>query len=269
VKLTADGWIASSMRSLPAMRVYEPITIDEALAVLERDERAPVIVAGGTDLVAQFNEGLAPGDLLAIRGISALRGIAVADGHLGIGSCVTHEAGSCSDIVREAVPGLAAAWGRIANVRVRMTATIGGNVMARRPRYEMPILLDALGASLNFSGKLLVQVAIPLEGLIAFDYDRSLRPIMTQATCIRRNGDGALSLRTTVGTEATAPFGFDMPLDVRDTAQLTGVSRSISAAAFAAFPADFADPYTSNAYIRRAGRAILERQLERLTHAPS
>ena len=173
------------MRSLPAMRVFEPATIDEAVAVLERDDVARVVVAGGTDLVAQFNEGVTPVDLIAIRGIGALQNIAVAGDQLRIGSCVTHDAGSRSEIVRRAVPGFAAAWGRIANVRVRMTATIGGNVMARRTRYEMPVLLDALGASLIFSGKLLVEIAIPLEGLVALDYDRSLRPVMTQVACVR------------------------------------------------------------------------------------
>ena len=267
MKRTADGWIASSIRSLPAMRVFEPATIDEAVAVLERDD-VPIVVAGGTDLVAQFNEGVTPVGLLAIRGIDDLRTITVADGHLRIGSCVTHDAGSRSDVVRSAAPGFAAAWGRIANVRVRMSATIGGNVMAHRTRYEMPILLDALGASLIFSGKLLVEISIPLEGLVALDYDRSLRPIMTQATCVRRSSGQALTLRTTVGTEATAPFGFDTPLNARDLAGLAN-SDAFAATAFAAFPREFSDPYTSNAYVRRAGSAILKRQLERLARANS
>jgi aerobic carbon-monoxide dehydrogenase medium subunit len=257
------------MRSLDGMRVYQPSTVDEAVAVLERDDDAPVVVAGGTDLVAQFNEGLAPSDLLAIRGIGALRRIAVVDGHLRIGSCVTHDAGSRSDTVRSVAPGFAAAWGRIANVRVRMTATIGGNVMARRTRYEMPILLDALEAHLEFSGSLLVEIAIPLAGLIALDYDRSLRPIMTQAACVRRHSDGSLSLRTSVGTEALAPHGFTIPIADPDLAALQHAAGALSAEAYRALPDDFADPYTSNAYVRRAGHAILKRQMERLARATS
>ena len=243
------------MRTLDAMRVYRPVTVNEAVAVLEQTD-APTVVAGGTDLVAQFNEGLVPHDLLALRGIGALRRIAVIDGLLHIGSCVTHDAGSSSEVVRGAVPGFAAAWGRIANARVRLTATLGGNVMARRTRYEMPILLEALGATVHFAGALLTEVTIPLTGLVAFDYDRTLRPVMTQAVALRRTADGTLAFRAAIGTEGAAPHALFGPL-----------SADAARAAYADFPVTFADNYSSNAYLRRAGCAILHRQLERLTRA--
>jgi carbon-monoxide dehydrogenase medium subunit len=266
MKRTADGWIATSMRTLDPLPVFRPSNIDDAIAALSGDA-APVPVAGGTDLVAQFNSGLAPHGLLALRDIDALRRIVVSDGHLHIGACVTHDAGSRSDIVRSVAPGFASAWGRIANVRVRMTATIGGNIMAQRTRYEMPILLDALGAKLEFQGKLLVRVSIPLDGLVAFDYDRTLRPVMTQAVCLRRTTDGMLALRATAGTEATQPHGFPVPLESATPNHLAEASAQLSAEAYATFPDAFADCYTSNAYLRRAGRVILQRQLERIGHA--
>lgn len=255
MKRTADGWIATSMRTLDAMRVYRPATVRDAVAELSRAV-PPTVVAGGTDLVAQFNEGLVPHDLLALRDIEALRRIAVIDGRLHIGSCVTHDAGSRSNAVRDAVPGFASAWGRIANARVRLTATLGGNVMARRTRYELPILLEALGAAMHFEGALLTEVTIPLTGLIAFDYDRTLRPVMTQAVALRRAGDGGVTLRAAVGTEAVAPHAL--------VAVLAGDPRRAAGDAYASLPDAFADAYTSNAYLRRAGCAILERQLKRL-----
>ena len=264
MKRTDDGLIASSMRTLEPTRVLQPRSVEEAVAVLAESGSAPVLVAGGTDVVAQFNEGLIPTELIALHGIDALRRIEIVDGVLRIGSCVTHDAGSRSEIVRAALPGFAAAWGRIANIRVRMTATIGGNIMARRTRYEMPILLEAIGAELKFAGRMLVDVAIPLAGFVAFDYDRTLRPIMTQAVCLRRGNGGALQLRAALGTEAIAPAGFVPPFDGTSPAALGSAAASVAEAAFADFPAAIADPYTTNAYLRRAGRALLRRQLERI-----
>lgn len=254
------------MRTLDTVPVFRPASLDDAASALAANATLTP-VAGGTDLVAQFNDGLAPSGLLALRDIDALRRIVVSDGHLQIGACVTHDAGSRSDIVRSVAPGFAAAWGRIANVRVRMTATIGGNIMARRTRYEMPILLDALGAQMQFAGTLLIGVSIPLDGLIAFDYDRSLRPVMTQAVCLRRAADGALVLRATIGTEASTPYGFRVPADAASRDIIGSTAGRLSEDAYHGFPADFADHYTSNAYLRRVGRAILQRQLERIANA--
>lgn len=266
MKRTADGWIATSMRSLGVLPVFRPQNVADAVAALAA-AAAPTVVAGGTDLVAQFNEGYAPNGLLALRDIAALRRIYVAGGRLHVGSCVTHDAGSHSEVVRSVAPGFAAAWGRVANVRVRMTATIGGNVMARRTRYELPILLDAIGGELHFEGPLLVSISIPLQGLIAFDYDRSLRPVTTQAVCVRRNENGALTARATIGTEATAPLGFDVPLDPALPSAPGEMAAPTAARAYDGFPEAFCDRYTSNVYLRHVGRVLLERQLVRIFHA--
>lgn len=266
MKRTADGWIATSMRSLGVLPVFRPANVGDAVAALA-SVGAPTIIAGGTDLVAQFNDGYVPHGLLALRDIDALRRIHVAGGRLHIGSCVTHDAGSRSDVVRSVAPGFAAAWGRVANVRVRMTATIGGNVMARRARYELPILLDAIGGELHFNGTLLVSISIPLNDLIAFDYDRSLRPITTQAVCVRRTASGTFTARATIGTEAAAPLGFAVPLDATSRSALGEVAAQAAARAYGDFPEAFSDHYTSNAYLRRVGRVLLERQLIRISHA--
>jgi CO/xanthine dehydrogenase FAD-binding subunit len=60
--------------------------------------------------------------------------------------------GAAHPLVREYASGFAAAWGKIANVRVRFSATIGGNLMARHTRYECSILLSALEANARLRG---------------------------------------------------------------------------------------------------------------------
>jgi carbon-monoxide dehydrogenase medium subunit len=184
--------------------------------------------------------------------------------------------------VRRAIPAFASAWGRVANVRVRMSATIGGNVMARRTRYEMPILLGALRARAAFAGSdggetdvlaiaeadrmrsLLTEVVIPLDGLVAFDYERSLRPIVTQAASVRRSADRSLTLCVAIGTEATAPYRFALDSGTSELRELAASAEELSRLAYRDFPDDFFDPMSSNAYLQHTGRVLLRRQLERL-----
>ena len=105
---------------------------------------------------------------------------------------------------------MAIAWALMGNVRIRGMGTLGGNLMARRPRYEGPILAAALNAELNFlnpsgtslammedvwdenitPGSLLISINIPLHGYPRFAYDRSLRPTMTVAAVIEETENG-------------------------------------------------------------------------------
>ena len=147
--VSSAGLVASSARSLAPFKLYQPGSVAEALAALATAEK-PVLLAGGTDLVACFNEGLNPRAIVDLARVEELRGIDANSHTLDIGAGVTHGAGCVHAAVRSRVPGFAKAWERIANPRIRFTATLGGNLMARRARYEGPVLLAALKASLEF-----------------------------------------------------------------------------------------------------------------------
>jgi aerobic carbon-monoxide dehydrogenase medium subunit len=161
---------------------------------------------------------------------------------------------------------------------VRFAATIGGNVMARRTRYEMPVLLAALRAQIRVRDgsesrfwdvepylqresaqrELLTHVEIPLAGLCAFDYDRSMRPIMTQAVAVRRDGV-RLHLRVALGTEEMAPYVLETVCD-----DLAVEAKAVAARLFESLSSNVCDRLTSNAYLRDVGRTLLCRQLTRL-----
>jgi aerobic carbon-monoxide dehydrogenase medium subunit len=280
MKRTDGGLIATSFRTIGDVAVIRPRSLDDALAALMQHHEPPAILAGGTDMVARFNEGFNPRRVLALADVGELAGIENDGEVLRIGALVTHAQGSQSDIVRRAVPGFAAAWARIANVRVRFTATIGGNVMARRIRYEMPVLLTALDAQIRVHDgnrswlwnaqpylqresaprELLTHVEIPLPGLCAFDYERGMRPIMTQALAVRRSGE-QLHVRLALGTEAMAPCLLEATCnDIADDPE------ALAARMFEELPYDVCDHLTSNAYLRDVGRTLLARQLTRLAH---
>ncbi len=256
------GYVSTSFRTLPRFRVVRAIAIDEAVAALS-DATNPAVLAGGTDLPARFNEGFTPSDLIDISRLDALRTIEIRDETLHIGATVTHVAGSTHPEVKRLIPGFAAAWARIANVRIRLSATLGGNLMARRTRYEGAILLAALEARLRFASArgeteipvakfvagaaiprnaLLTSIIIPLRPGLRFDYDRSLRPIVTQAVATDATG----SITVVTATEHALP-------QVESATDLTHLR--------------FADPVTSDAYLNRVRATLLTRQLQRLEAA--
>ena len=272
------GLIAASYRDIPPFPVIAPATVDEAVAAMA-DAEAPVPYAGGTDLCGAVREGKPIGTLIWLKRLEDLRGVRDGGGALSIGALTTHAEGAASDATA-AVPGLADAWSKLGKMRIRLSGTAGGNLMARHTRYEMSILLTALGGTAHFASaegaadltpadvwnraepprSLLTRLSIPLAAGLRLDYDRSLRPLMTQALAVWRDGDGKTRGRAVVATEFLRPAALDLDLSGND-------AKGIAAAACDALPEDFADPASGNAWLRRAGAAILARQLARMEAA--
>ena len=263
-----DGHLLPTTQfGLPAFELYRPDSLDDLRTVCAEAPRPLMLYAGGTDAFAALREGRAVASLVRLDRIEELRGAVVADGVLTLGAGLTHFE-AMNDPALAEVPGLAEAWARIATVRVRRHATLGGNLMARRPRYELSILLSALGATARLVGAsgerevpveaiwdlpddepaLLVSVAVPLSGAPRLDYARDLRPVMTQALCRR---DGA-AMRLAVGTERLRPHLIDWTGE-RDAAEI-----------LAGLPEEFEEPGAGRGWMVRAGAALLERQLERM-----
>lgn len=254
------GLVATSWSAAPPAAVLRPDGVAAALEALSRP--GAVAVAGGTDLVAAANEGLRPAVLVSLEQLDELRAVAVTADEIRLGALVTHDTGAAHPALRYALPGLCAAWRLLANPRVRFRATLGGNLMARRTRYELAILLRALDARLRFAtasgfveatleelwdGRipapaLLHHAAIPRRPGLRLHYRRELRPLLTLAAA-RHDGGGCVVL----ATEALRPVA----LPQED-------------AALDSLPAAFADHQVSHWYARRAGAALRRRALEAL-----
>ncbi|NKY34981.1 dehydrogenase [Nocardia speluncae] len=274
MRATVDGSgiVAQSQSALAPFRLYRPESIAEAEVVLAAEPEA-VIGAGCSDLVARVREGCAPGALVSLRKVAGLKTITHDDGVLSLGPMVTHHEGATSATVAAAVPGLAAAWSRIATVRIRYTGTVGGNLMARRFRYEMPLLLGALDARLAIADgrtlapgdlwaddttALLTGIAVPTADLVWFGYERSMRPTTTVAVAIRRETDATLSVHATAGSEYRRGFSLRAGTEAVSAACIDVAS---TAAVLAAqLPDDIAD-YTGSAEYRRHLVAVLIRRL--------
>lgn len=123
------------------MRAFEyasPTTVEQTTTLLadasEPEGRGARPLAGGTDLLALIKDGVeTPGRLVALKGVEALRRIEPAGGGLSLGALVTLEEIAASDVVRGAVPELAAAAARVGSPQIRSQGTLGGN-LCQRPR---------------------------------------------------------------------------------------------------------------------------------------
>jgi len=85
--------------------------------------------------------------LVALTDVHELRGVrpGVAGG-LEIGALCTHAHLAAEPSVRDFCPALADAFGRVATLRVRNQATLGGNLALADPAHDPPAILIALGA---------------------------------------------------------------------------------------------------------------------------
>jgi carbon-monoxide dehydrogenase medium subunit len=130
-----------------------PRRVDEALAILREYGEDARAIAGGTALVTMMRQRLVrPGCLVSLREVAGLDRIEAADGTLRLGALVTHRAAETSPLVRERVPVLAETFRRVATVRIRHMATLGGALAHADPNQDPPVTLLALGARVEIRG---------------------------------------------------------------------------------------------------------------------
>lgn len=281
--VAAAGLVPTSARTLAPFKLRQPHSLAQAQAAL-RDSERPVLLAGGTDLVAAFNEGLQPRELICLAGVPELHQVQPCAQGLRIGAAVNHAQGSTHALLHEQAPGLAQAWAHIANPRIRFTGTLGGNLMARRKRYEGSAMLACAGVQLEFATPqgalelpvlalwqglperaLLLALRLETASLLGYFHDRSLRPLLGLAGALRQRANG-LHLCCAVATEHLAPVLLELNLPGMNVDAVAANAQTLAQEAFAQLPAHFADAAVTPAYARAAGAALLARQLKGLAH---
>ena len=105
-------------------------------------------IAGGQTLIATLKQRLAqPSDLVDLRHIAALKGIAVEGRKVTIGAGVTHAEVASSASIRGVCPALAHLASLIGDPHVRHMGTIGGSVANDDPAADYPSAVLGLGAT--------------------------------------------------------------------------------------------------------------------------
>lgn len=153
-----------------------PKTLKEAHRELKEFGADAKLIAGGTALVIMMKQRLVrPSCVVSLRSVRGLDGIGVKDGGLRIGGLATHREVETSSVVRRQVPLLAETYRRVATIRVRNMATVGGGLAHADPNQDPPPTLIALGATVKASSANGSRV-IPLDGFFTDYYETVLKP---------------------------------------------------------------------------------------------
>ncbi len=135
--------------------MLEPFTLHRAASVAEATQLLAdhgdeaVVYCGGTELLLLMKLGFASyRHLVDVKPIAELGGIDVQDRVLRIGAAMTHRAIERSPLVAAGWPGLVAMERRVANVRVRSSGTLGGNLAFADPHSDPAAFLLAADAQL-------------------------------------------------------------------------------------------------------------------------
>jgi carbon-monoxide dehydrogenase medium subunit len=132
--------------------------------------------AGGTELLLAMKHDLLRYEhLIDVKTVPDLNKIELKNGSIIIGSTTTHRAIERSPVVRENLPILAHMTAQVANVRVRASGTLGGNLCFAEPHSDPATLLLALGAKAQVHGKGGAR-KLGIDQLIIGAYETSLAP---------------------------------------------------------------------------------------------
>lgn len=162
--------------TIPAFELLRPKTQAEASELLLKHGDDARVIAGGTTLVILMKQrAVYYPYLIDLQEIPGLDHITADGGGIRIGAMATQRAVETSPLVGRSFPALADACGKIGNVRVRTTATIGGNLAHADYRLDPPPVLLALGAELKLSGPKQTRV-VPIKDFYYGLYETALEP---------------------------------------------------------------------------------------------
>ena len=129
---------------------HTPGTIQEAAAALAQYNGNSKLMAGGTSLMLLLKQSLVnPDHIISLHRIPGVDTIEHSDGVLRIGGLALMRDVEKSDLVKQHAPLLANAYSRVATVRIRNSATVGGGLAQADPAMDPPPSLLILGASVK------------------------------------------------------------------------------------------------------------------------
>ena len=162
--------------TIRAFDLLQPYSLAEASQLLVQygDEARPI--AGGTTLVILMKQrAVHYPRLVDLQSIPGLDRISEERDGIRIGALVTHRAVERSPVVRNFIPVVAEAFGKIGNVRVRQTASVGGNLAHADYRLDPPpamLILDAEVSVFGPNGSRTIRLKDFFRGM----YETALEP---------------------------------------------------------------------------------------------
>ncbi len=162
--------------TIRSFELLQPRSVDEAVELLAKhgDEARPI--GGGTTLIILMKQrALHYPYLVDLQSVSGLDQISRESDGVRIGALATHRSVELSPLIRQAFPAVAEAFSKIGNVRVRQTASVGGNLAHADYRLDPPPPLLVLGTMVNAMGPNGSRT-IPIKDFFRGLYETALEP---------------------------------------------------------------------------------------------
>jgi carbon-monoxide dehydrogenase medium subunit len=162
--------------TIRSFELLQPRSVDEAIELLAKhgDDARPI--GGGTTLIILMKQrALHYPYLVDLQSIRGLDQISRESDGVRIGALATHRTVELSPLIRQAFPAIAEAFSQIGNVRVRQTASVGGNLAHADYRLDPPPPLLVLGTMVNTMGPNGSR-NIPIKDFFRGLYETALEP---------------------------------------------------------------------------------------------
>ena len=147
---------------------HRPLQLDATFELLDRHGEDASLYAGGTELLLALKARVLRYEhLIDLKRLPGLSGVHAGDGEIVIGALSSHHQLAADPVLRQLVPAYTELSNNIANIRVRVSGTIGGNLCFAEPHADPPALLAALGARVmlrSAGGERSVPMADFIEG---------------------------------------------------------------------------------------------------------
>lgn len=266
-------------------------SVQQALSLLARNPEAKLL-AGGHTLLPMMKLRLArPALLVDIGRLPELRGIAVHEDSISIGSATTHAELEASAELKQLAPLFPLAAAVIADPTVRNRGTIGGALVHADPSADWPAVVLAMDAEMEVAGEhgsrriaapeffagfmatavepdeILTRIHVPLPAPARVGYRKFRHPssgyaVAAAAVAINIGKDGYTWGRIAItGVADTAFRAWEAGALLEGSfADLPGKVDAIVEAAFANVP-PLEDNFADGAYRLQLGRVMLKRAL--------
>lgn len=155
---------------------HSPVNMAEALSLLQEHNEDARLMAGGTAMVNLMKQSLVFADhIVSLQRVPDMRDISLKDGELHIGGLVTHREVETSELVKKHVPLLSDVYAKVATVRIRNMATVGGGLAHADPAQDPPPALMVLGAQVRLVSERGERI-LPVEELFRDYYETAIEP---------------------------------------------------------------------------------------------
>ena len=205
-----------------------PNRIDEAVQLLERHGEDAKLLAGGQSLVPMMKLRLArPKYLIDINRIPNLSRITEESGYIRCGAMTRHVQIEESPLIREKIPMLCEAAGKIGDAQVRNRGTLGGGLVEADPSGDLGPVALALDAQMKCVGPKGERL-IAATDFFTFAYTTALESdeILTEVIFPVPSSDSRgvyLKLERVAGDFAIASAAVQIELDKNGICRVAGI----------------------------------------------